>query len=101
MRKIFQKMKAIAIPDTTYRLLEAIRQTNGTSPKVAVQKVVITGSEFQYFPAKSKFVSEAIRRAGLSDQVQRYQFPLTRHEVEGCFRRGAYDVGGAEILIIR
>lgn len=93
------------LPETTAKLLEAVRGLRGTSEKVTVKKVIISddgrNGGIDYLPFKSKFTSAAIERAGISDLVQRYCFQCTRHTVEKHFRPGVYDVSGREIKIIR
>lgn len=94
---------AIAIPETTRLLLEAVRSLNGTSEKLNVAKVVISGNgktPIDYLPMKSKFTSDAIVRAGIADLVQKYCFECTRQGVSSHFRQGVYDVSGREILVI-
>ena len=90
-----------ALPETTFKLLEAVRQLRGTSEKVNVTKVIISDGGIDYLPLKSKFTSGAIERAGISDLVQRYSFKCTRHTVEKHFRPGVYDVSGREIKIVK
>jgi hypothetical protein len=98
-------MNPVAIPDTTYKLLEAIRKLHGTSASVNVKKVIISddgrNGGIDYFPVKSRFTSAAIEQAGISDLVQLYLFQCTRHTVKKHFRPGVYDVSGAEIKIIK
>lgn len=92
------------LPETTYKLLEAVRKLSGTSEKVTVRRVIISddgrNGGIDYLPVKSKFTSDAIERAGISDLVQRYSFQCTRHLVEKHFRAGVYDVSGSKIKII-
>lgn len=94
---------AIAIPETTLRLLEAVRDLNGTSEKLNVSRVIISGhgkTPIDYLPMKSKFTSGAIEQAGISDLVQRYCFECTRQSVAAHFRKGVYDVSGRDIRVI-
>lgn len=89
------------LPEITTRLLNAVHELRGTSEKVEVRRVIIDERGIDYLPAKSKFTSAAIERAGISDEVQRYCFELTRPTVDSHFRRGVYDVSGREIVVIR
>ena len=96
-------MNAIAIPETTLKLLEAVRRLNGTSEKLNVARVIISGKgrlPIDYLPMKSKFTSGAIEQAGISELVSRYCFECTRESVSSHFRPGVYDVSGASILVI-
>lgn len=89
------------LPETTQKLLEAVRNLRGTSEKLEVRKVIIDERGIDYLPIKSKFTSAAIDRAGISDQVQRYCFQRTRPSVEHHFRPGVYDVSGCEIVVLK
>ncbi len=97
-------MTAPQIPETTAKLLEAIRGLNGTSDRVNVRRVIISEDGrhggIDYLPFKSKFTSAAIDRAGISELVQRYSFQSTRRDVAEHFRPGVYDVSGSQVKII-
>lgn len=96
-------MKAVAIPDTTLKLLQAVQRANDISPRSGVAKVIISDNNrlpIDYLPIKSKFTSDAIDQAGISDLVQMYCFESTRDRVAGHFRQGVYDVSGKSILVI-
>ena len=97
-------MNAIAIPETTLKLLDVVRSLNGTSDRVNVAKVIISADNrlpINYLPVKSRFTSEAIERAGIADLVQAYCFECTRPQVAAHFREGVYDVSGKQIIVVR
>lgn len=93
---------AIALPETTIRLLNAIIGIR--SEGVKIKKVVISDDGrkggIDYLPYKNKFTAAAIESAGIADLVMLYSFQSTRQRVERHFRPGVYDVSGKDILVI-
>ena len=83
----------IPVPETTARLLEAIRSCGNVS------KVVIGAGKITYLPIKTRETTEAIEKAGLSDVVQRFVLCGLRKQVESQFRIGSYDVSGHKIVV--
>ena len=88
-------------PETTIRLLRAIQNSRDFGrDNYRVKTVEISDAGITCYPVKSKFVSEEIARAGLSDVVSLFIYERTRHKVDAQFRRGRYDVTGREIKIL-
>ena len=90
------------LPETTSKLLEAVRASRDFGrDNYRANTVEISDAGIICYPVKSKFVSEEIERAGLSDAVSMFVFQRTRYRVENQFRRGLYDVTGKEIKILK
>lgn len=87
-------MQAIAIPETTARLLAAIQNCGNVS------KVIISRGQITYLPIKTRETSPAIEQAGLSDMVQAFVTTSLRKSVEAHFRLGTYDVSGRNQIVI-
>lgn len=94
------------LPETTIRLLRAV-QASRDSCKVAsgmVNRVIIAHdlpAGIVYLPAKSRYTSPEIVRAGLSEIVTAFLFDQTRHLVARHFREGDYDISGNEIRVLK
>jgi len=90
------------LPETTIRLLRAVQNSRDFGrDNYRAKTVEISDAGITCYPVKSKFVSEEIERAGLSDAVSMFIYERTRHRVENQFRRGLYDVTGNEIKILK
>lgn len=90
------------LPETTIRLLEAVRASRDFGrDNYRANTVEISDAGIICYPVKPKFVSEEIQRAGLSDVVSRFMFERTRQSVNDQFRRGLYDVTGIEIKVLK
>jgi len=93
------------LPETTIRLLRAVRTASGTSEREMIKKVVIQGEGkacgIYYYPRKNRYIAACIRAAGIADLVTLYVFDATRHRVARHFREGEYDISGHEIKILK
>ena len=92
----------MTLPETTIRLLRAVQNSRDFGrDNYRAKTVEISDAGIICYPVKSKFVSEEIERAGLSDAVTMFVYERTRYRVENQFRRGLYDVTGREIKILK
>ena len=92
----------MTLPETTIRLLRAVQNSRDFGrDNYRTKTVEISDAGITCYPVKSKFVSEEIERAGLSDAVTVFIYERTRHRVENQFRRGLYDVTGRQIKVLK
>ena len=90
------------LPETTIRLLRAVKNSRDFGrDNYRAKTVEISDAGIICYPVKSKFVSDEIARAGLSDAVSLFIYEKTRHRVENQFRHGLYDVTGNKIKVLR
>ena len=92
----------MTLPETTIRLRRAVQNSRDFGrDNYRAKTVEISDAGITCYPVKSKFVSEEIERAGLSDAVTMFIYGRTRHRVENQFRRGLYDVTGRQIKVLK
>jgi len=95
----------MTLPETTYKLLRAVRTASGTSEREMIKTVVIQGDGkacgIYYYPRKNRYIAACIRAAGIADLVTLFVFDSTRHKVARHFREGEYDISTNEIKILK